>query len=267
MEGSVKNIWSFISGAVVGILGGLMGLGGAEFRLPVLVGFFRFTTFQGIIINLVISLVTVSFSLIFRSTSIPFSSVANNYGIILNLLSGSIIGAFMGVRLATKIDHEKLDNIVFVFLMLLGIFMIGHSFIHFSYLELAPIVRIMTGFLAGIVIGIFSSMLGVAGGELIIPTIIILYSIDIKLAGSLGLCISFPTVLIGLMKYRQKGEFHIVKNNRSFVISMAAGSVLGAFIGSRILIGIGANTLQIILGIILLISALKIFKNKSSQSA
>jgi len=97
---------------------------------------------------------------------------------------------------------------------------------------------------------------------LIIPTIILLYGIDIKLAGSLSLCISLPTVLIGIMKYRQRGELKIVKNNLSFVLCMAIGSVLGAFIGSRILIGIGAGTLQIILGVILLISAIKIFKNK-----
>jgi len=44
---------------------------------------------------------------------------------------------------------------------------------------------------------------------------------------------------------------------------MANGSVLGAFIGSRVLIGIGANALQIILGMILLTSAFKIFRKKS----
>jgi hypothetical protein len=33
MREKVKNSWGFISGAIIGILGGLMGLGGAEFRL------------------------------------------------------------------------------------------------------------------------------------------------------------------------------------------------------------------------------------------
>lgn len=262
MKEFMKNIWSFISGTVVGVLGGLMGLGGAEFRLPILVGYFEYTTFQGIIINLIVSLVTVTFSLIFRSSSIPLASVVENSGVVLNLLVGSITGAFVGVKLATRINSEKLDNIVFIFLMFLGFFMITHSFIHFNYLELTPIIRIILGFLAGLIIGIFSSMLGVAGGELIIPTIILLYGIDIKLAGSLSLCVSLPTILVGIMKYRQKGEMKIIKNNLSFVFCMAIGSVLGAFIGSRILIGIGVSTLQIILGTVLLISAIKILKNK-----
>lgn len=38
----MRNIWAFAWGALVGILGGLIGLGGAEFRLPVLVSIFNY---------------------------------------------------------------------------------------------------------------------------------------------------------------------------------------------------------------------------------
>ena len=33
-----RGLWSFISGTAVGVLGELIGLGGAEFRLPLLIG-------------------------------------------------------------------------------------------------------------------------------------------------------------------------------------------------------------------------------------
>jgi uncharacterized membrane protein YfcA len=260
-----KSFWSFISGAVIGILGGLMGLGGAEFRLPVLVGAFKFSTIQGVVINLVVSLVTVAFSFIFRSSSIPFSDVTTNWFVIVNLVAGTLLGAMAGVSLATKINAKKLDSIVFIFLLLLGIFMITHSVIHFNPFELSFYVKIISVFTAGLVIGIFSSMLGVAGGELIIPTIILLYAIDIKLAGTLSLCVSFPTVIVGILKYRQKKELKVVKENRSFVAFMATGSILGAFLGSRMLIGISTATLQIILGTILLLSAIKTFTHKSTK--
>jgi uncharacterized protein len=32
--------WALCAGAAVGVLGGLIGLGGAEFRLPLLIGIF-----------------------------------------------------------------------------------------------------------------------------------------------------------------------------------------------------------------------------------
>jgi hypothetical protein len=33
---------AFSGGSIIGVLGGLIGLGGAEFRLPLLIGVFRF---------------------------------------------------------------------------------------------------------------------------------------------------------------------------------------------------------------------------------
>lgn len=257
-----RNFLSVLSGGIIGVLGGLIGLGGAEFRLPVLVGLFECKTLHAIIINLMVSLATVFFSFIFRSTSIPLSLIGQNYHVILNLLVGSLVGALIGVRLATKLDAHKLDMIVFIFLILLGIFMIIHSQVHLIHLDVSLITRSVAVLFAGIVIGIFSSMLGVAGGELLIPTIILLYAIDIKLAGSLSLCVSFPTVLIGIMKYRKNDQFVIAMDNVSFIICMAIGSVFGAFIGSRILVGMCTNTLQIILGTILIVSAIQIVMRK-----
>lgn len=124
------------------------------------------------------------------------------------------------------------------------------------------LLKIGLGFLAGIVIGIFSSMLGVAGGELIIPTIILLFTVNIKLAGSLSLAISIPTIMVGLLKYRSQQRLKEVKSDRGFIVSMASGSILGAFIGSSLLKYVSSSLLYSILGTILLLSALKMTKHK-----
>ena len=150
----MKNILGFVSGTAIGVLGGLIGLGGAEFRLPVLVRYFKFTTLQAIIINLIVSLATVVFSLIFRSASIPFTGVGRNFNLILNLLAGSLIGAFAGAGLSTRINSRELDRIVCTFLLLLGIFMIIHALIPFNHLELPASIRIISLFFSGLIIGI-----------------------------------------------------------------------------------------------------------------
>ncbi len=51
---------AFSAGALVGILAGLIGLGGAEFRLPLLVSLFSFPALQAVIINKAMSLIVVS---------------------------------------------------------------------------------------------------------------------------------------------------------------------------------------------------------------
>lgn len=97
----MRNIWAFTWGALVGVLGGLIGLGGAEFRLPVLVSIFNYRTLQAIIINLIVSLVTVTFSFIFRSGVVGLENVAANWAVIVNILAGSLIGSYIGVHYAT----------------------------------------------------------------------------------------------------------------------------------------------------------------------
>jgi uncharacterized protein len=259
----MRNIWAFTWGAFVGILGGLIGLGGAEFRLPVLVSIFNYRTLQAIIINLIVSLVTVTFSFIFRSGVIGLENVFANLTIIINILAGSLIGSYLGVNYATKINERTLNRVVVVFLFLLSFVLIGHNFIFsLQSWQLTNLLRISIAFVAGIVIGIFSSMLGVAGGELIIPTIIMVFAIDIKLAGSLSLAISIPTIIMGLYKYRSQQRLKEVKSEQKFIVSMAFGSILGAFIGSSLLRYIDSSSLYVILGIILLLSALKLAKHK-----
>ena len=75
---------AFCGGAVIGALGGLIGLGGAEFRLPLLIGAFRFAPLQAVILNKAMSLVVVASALPFRAATVPFASVAAHWPIIVN---------------------------------------------------------------------------------------------------------------------------------------------------------------------------------------
>jgi uncharacterized membrane protein YfcA len=42
---------AFAAGAAVGVLGGMIGLGGAEFRLPLLISLFGFAALAAVIVN------------------------------------------------------------------------------------------------------------------------------------------------------------------------------------------------------------------------
>jgi len=66
----------FGSGALIGTLGGLIGLGGAEFRLPLLIGLFGFASLEAVILNKTMSLIVVASALPFRTGAIPFADFA-----------------------------------------------------------------------------------------------------------------------------------------------------------------------------------------------
>ncbi len=260
---STRYRLAFGVGAIVGVLGGLIGLGGAEFRLPLLVGWFRYPLLPAILVNLLVSFVTVVVSLAFRLQSQGLAPLLEQWPVAINILAGSLPGSYVGVYLATRISERTLVATVAVVLTLLGLVLIGHDwFFARDPIVLAPVVRMAVGFLAGLLIGAVSSLLGVAGGELIIPTLALFFAMDIKLAGSVSLMISSPTIIVGILRYQRTPVFRGMKRERNFVLVMSLGSVLGAWVGSQLLPHVPSGLLQIFLGLILVFSAAKMARTR-----
>ncbi|MFB6947981.1 MULTISPECIES: TSUP family transporter [unclassified Streptomyces] len=83
-------------GAAIGVLGGMIGLGGAEFRLPLLINLFGFAALSAVILNKAMSLVVVLVALPARLAAVPAVEVAAHWPIVVNLLAGSLLGAWAG---------------------------------------------------------------------------------------------------------------------------------------------------------------------------
>jgi uncharacterized membrane protein YfcA len=253
---------AFSGGAIIGALGGLIGLGGAEFRLPLLIGVFRFAALQAVILNKAMSLVVVASALPFRMAAVPFSTVAAHWPIIANLLAGSLLGAWFGAGWATRLASQTLYRIIAIMLVIIAIVLVlGHN-VTATGAMLTGAAQMGVGVVVGFLIGVVAALLGVAGGELLIPTLVLLFGADIKLAGSLSLAVSLPTMLVGFARYSRDRSFAVLGENLRFVLVMAVGSIVGSFIGSRLL-GLVPNTVLLpLLAVILALSAVKVWRHK-----
>ncbi|MGC8774549.1 MAG: sulfite exporter TauE/SafE family protein [Chlorobaculum sp.] len=260
----IKKIKAFFAGAGIGTLGGLIGLGGAEFRLPLLLGMFAFPPLEAVILNKAMSLLVVASALPFRAATISWETLFAHWTIVVNLLAGSLTGAWAGASWATKLRSETLYRVIAI--LLLGIALVlltGHQTnTTGTPLFDSPALLMTTGVIAGLGIGIVAALLGVAGGELLIPVIVVLFGADIKLAGSLSLAVSLPTMLVSFARYSKDSSFVVLGANKSFVLIMAIGSIAGAWLGSRLLGIVPDSYLLPMLAAILLISALKVWKHK-----
>jgi len=249
-------------GVAIGILGGLIGLGGAEFRLPLLIALFGFVALPAVILNKAMSLVVVASALIFRTKAVPLMEVAGQWAIVVNLLAGSLVGAWFGAGWATRMKSRTLYRVLSALLVFVGLVLIfGHQS-HASHALLAGWTQIVAGVIAGFGIGVFAALMGVAGGELLIPTLILLFGVNIKLAGSLSLAVSLPTMIVGFMRYSQDSSFVVLRQNWVFVIVMAVGSLVGAGIGGQLLRIVPTEVLLPILAAILLVSAVKVWQHQ-----
>ena len=104
--------------------------------------------------------------------------------------------------------------------------------------------------------------MGVAGGELLIPTIVLLYGIDIKVAGSLSLAVSLPTMLVAFARYSRDQSFVVLTENKNFLVAMAAGSVIGTVIGGLLLNVVPSLVLIPLLAALLVLSAIKVWSHE-----
>lgn len=258
-----SRLSAFVSGTGIGTLAGLIGLRGAEFRLPFLIGLFRFGALEAVIINKAMSLVVVASALPFRTGTTSVEAIAQQWPIIVNLLGGSLLGAWLGASWATRLRSETLYRVISVLLVAMAVvLLIGHSAEGEGQPMFAGPLQLVAGVAAGFAIGVVASLLGVAGGELLIPTLILLFGVDVKLAGSLSLAVSLPTMLVGFARYSLDDTFAVLRRNGRFVVAMAIGSVVGSFIGARLLGIVPAAILLPALAVILIVSSVKLWLHR-----
>ena len=115
--------------------------------------------------------------------------------------------------------------------------------------------------MAGFGIGVVAAVMGVAGGELPIPTIVLLHGLDVTLAGSLSLAVSLPTMLVAFARYSRDRSFVVLRDHLRFTVVMVAGSVTGALLGGLLLGVIPEPVLIPILAGVLLASAAKLARH------
>lgn len=253
----------FSGGTVIGVLGGLIGLGGAEFRLPLLIGVFGFGALEAVMLNKAMSLVVVAAALPFRAAVVPFSSVLQRYDVIITLLSGSLAGAWLGAGWAIRLRSQGLYRVISVLLIgIAAVLLWGHGLSSGGAPLFHGWLLISVGVLAGVGIGVVAALLGVAGGELLIPTVMLLFGVDLKLAGSIALAVSLPTMITSFTRYSRDSAFAVIRRERRFLAIMAVGSIAGAYVGGRLLGIIPTPVLLPLLAAILVISAVKVWYHK-----
>jgi len=253
-------------GAPIGLLGGLIGLGGAEFRLPVLVGVFGYAARRAVALNLAISLITVVSALVIRGGTLSLAPLLDLLPVVVAMIAGAVSAAYLGTALVHRVSEHLLERVILVFLVVIGSALVVEAFLPQDVpglLPEAPLVRLVAAVLFGLGIGLVSSLLGVAGGELIIPTLIFAFGAGIKAAGTASLLVSLPTVAVGVLRHRGLGAFEEGQDITKTVAPMGVGSVVGAVVGGFLVGIVPAAALKLLLGIILIVSAVRIFRGRN----
>lgn len=148
-----------LAGAGVGLLGGMIGLGGAEFRLPLLIGLFGFLALQAVIVNKAMSLAVVITALPARLVAVPFADLVPHWPIVVNLLAGSLAGAWAGASWATRMRSATLHRVLAVLLVVMAAALVWTHLSPASHsLNLPGPVLAILGLVAGFGIGVVAAV-------------------------------------------------------------------------------------------------------------
>jgi uncharacterized membrane protein YfcA len=179
-----------------------------------------------------------------------------------SLAVGAILGAYIGVNWLKRLSAMALKRAVFALLLALGVVMIAEAFITVTPLGLLPktgALEIISGLLLGFAVGAISGLLGVAGGEVIIPTLVLGFGASIKAAGSLSQMVSIPTVLTGFARHLRAGAISNRKINTHLVLPMSIGAIAGGVAGGLMTHLAPSDVVKALLGVILIASSFKVF--------
>lgn len=265
MDNKKTSLLSLVIGAPIGCLGGLIGLGGAEFRLPFLLKTFNKTAKKAVALNMLISLITVLSATFFRMNNVDVSIVYPQILLMIAIIVGSTTGAYFGIGISTKISDVLFKKVLLILLLVMGLLLISESFITFGSMGIifsSLYIELIVAVICGVIIGIISSLLGVAGGEVIIPILILIFGIDVKLAGTMSLIISLPTIIVGITRHTRNKMYSNKSEISSLVVPMGISSIIGASIGAILVIYAPSELLKVILGALLIFTSIKIFTEK-----
>ena len=242
---------------LIGGIGGLIGLGGGKFRLPLLVALIGFTARAAVPINQILS----PRNLGDRARCALACRLARRRRVIA-LGIGGVTAAWFAARLLSRVTDHRLERAIAGLLMVIGLLLIGERLLPAGLPAFVPAEsgwRIVAGVALGLCIGTASTFLGVAGGELLIPTLIFVFGADIHTAGSAVLFISIPTVCMGLFRYGRMGLLPGRSTMLRIGLPMGIESFVGAAAGGAFAGTTSAEVLTLLLGIILIAAAFKAF--------
>ena len=110
----------------------------------------------------------------------------------------------------------------------------------------------------GLLAGLFSGLLGVGGGLVMIPMMVVLLGYSQHEAQGTSLAVlAIPVTFLAAYNYYAEGFV-----NWKFALIIAVSFLIGGFFGSKLAITIDRELLKKIFGVILIIAAIKMFFGK-----
>ncbi len=215
------NIISFLIGLTAGVFGGLAGLGGGLILIPLILHVLKLSQHQAHGTTLVAIIFTglsgaVTYGL---NGAIDLTAAA--------LLAGaSVSTASAGAHYANTLPFWKLRRAFGFFLIFCAVLLFSKPFLSNTIGIVPGWAKIIVLLITGLVTGFLSGMMGVGGGAIMVPVMVLLAGFTQHVAQGTSLLVMVPAGAVGALTHRRLGN--VV---HELLWGLIPGLLLGAYLG------------------------------------
>lgn len=209
---------SFLIGLLAGLFGGLVGLGGGVVMIPLMVRFFGFHQHQAHGTSLM--------ALVF--TGLTGAAVYGLEGTIDPLAAGllaatAILTARFGALFGNSLPEWKLKMSFGVFVICVSLLLLLKPFFAQWSRQVPMALEVVILLMSGVVSGFFAGLMGVGGGSLMVPAMVLFLGFSQHLAQGTSLLAMVPAGAAGAYTHWRLGNV---------VLGVVPGMALGIIIGT-----------------------------------
>lgn len=233
---------NFLIGLATGIFGGLAGLGGGEVMIPLLVGILKMKQRQAQATSLVAFVCTgVSGTLTYVSKGSVDLRAA------MFLVPIAVITARLGAGYANALPEWKLKRAFGWLLFVVTMLLLLKSYPSHIAGSLAEWTKVCILLLTGGITGFFSGMLGIGGGAIMVPVMVLFTGFTQYTAQGSSLLAMIPIGLVGAYTHWRFGNVSV-----KTLPGLLPGILAGSFLGGSLAHSLPEIALRIIFTVVLI---------------
>jgi len=235
-------------GLAAGLVGGGLGVGGGIVMVPLLVvvGLDQHRSHAT-------SLAAIVLIAAAGAASFGVSGeMALGLGVTIGI--GGIVGSVVGASVMDRTSPRTLTTIFGIVLFVAALRMISGASPLPGAAGFGDVTQVLIATGIGLVAGFFAGLVGIGGGVLIVPSIVLLLGLSQHEAQGTSLVAIVFTAIAGTIVHFKNKRVRLRDG-----LFVGAGGVIGSLIGSQLALGVEGRTLSLVFGFLVLFIALRIF--------
>jgi hypothetical protein len=235
-----KFIIGIVSGLLGGFFGGLLGLGGGVIMIPLMTWIAKITQHQAH----GTSLVAIVFTAIVGGMTYFFHGEVD-WKVALILAISATLTARFGARYAHSLPEKKLKMAFGCFLIFASTMLVAKGYLPNTTWAFGSWASVIVFLMIGFVTGFVSGMMGVGGGGVMVPLMVVFGNIGQHMAQGTSLIAMIPASASGACTHYKLGNVTM-----DVAWGLIVGSLVGAYIGAATASGLPDFHLKIAFAIV-----------------